>query len=61
MPALEAAFDIDLGAYADWSDTERIVVNTDTVYAEVLPGYTRMNILAMMSEMGRYRSARAAS
>lgn len=59
MPAAEAAFDIELGAYTDWSDSERIVVNTDTVYAEVLPDYTRMNILAMMSEMGRYRSARA--
>jgi glyoxylase-like metal-dependent hydrolase (beta-lactamase superfamily II) len=60
MPVLEAAFDIDLGAYADWSDTERIVVNTDAAYAEAQPGHVRLPTLTMMSEMGRYRAARRA-
>lgn len=58
LPVLEAAFDIDLGGYTDWSDTERIVANTDAVYAEVLPDYTRMDILTLLGEMGRYRAAR---
>jgi len=59
LSAVEAAFDIDLGDYAGWSDSERLVANADAVYAEVLPGYARMNILTLLAEMGRYRRAHA--
>jgi len=34
LDALAAARDIELGAYGDWSDPERIVVNVDTLYRE---------------------------
>lgn len=34
MAAAEAAQDIALGPYADWSDAERIVVNVHTLYRE---------------------------
>lgn len=61
MASVEAAFDIDLGDYGAWSDTERIVVNTDAVYAEAEPGHERMDVLTMLSEMGRYRAARKRS
>lgn len=57
MAVLDAAFDIDLGEFAEWSDAERIVVNTDAVYAEVLPDHHRMDALSMMPAMGRYRAA----
>jgi cyclase len=58
MSAVDAAFDIELGPYADWLDPERIVVNTDAVYAETREGYVRMDVLSMLSAMGRYRVAR---
>ncbi len=34
MPAREAARDIDLSGYAEWSDPERIVTTVDAVYRE---------------------------
>jgi cyclase len=34
MPASEAARDIDLGAYAEWGEAERIVVNVTTLYRD---------------------------
>ena len=55
MSALEAAFDIELGEYAEWLDSERIVINTDAVFAEVRPGHQRLDALTMMRELGRYR------
>jgi cyclase len=55
MSALEAAFDIELGEYADWLDPERIVINTDAIFAEVRPGHQRLDALTMMRELGRYR------
>jgi glyoxylase-like metal-dependent hydrolase (beta-lactamase superfamily II) len=38
LSARDAAHDIDLGAYADWRDFERIAVNVDTVYRELRGG-----------------------
>jgi glyoxylase-like metal-dependent hydrolase (beta-lactamase superfamily II) len=35
LSATEAARDIELGEFADWSDSERIAVNVDTVYREL--------------------------
>lgn len=35
MPAVEAALDIDLGPYADWSEPERMAVNVRAVYTEL--------------------------
>jgi glyoxylase-like metal-dependent hydrolase (beta-lactamase superfamily II) len=58
MTAAEAAWDIDLGPYGAWTDTERIVVNVDAVYHDLDPTHQRMNALAGMREMGRYRAAR---
>jgi glyoxylase-like metal-dependent hydrolase (beta-lactamase superfamily II) len=57
MSALEAAFDIELGDYAEWLDPERIVINTDAIFAEVRPGHQRLDPLTMMRELGRYRDA----
>jgi glyoxylase-like metal-dependent hydrolase (beta-lactamase superfamily II) len=61
MSALDAAWDIDLGPYAGWSDNERIVVNVDAVYHDLDPTHQRMNALAGMQEMGRYRAAKRKS
>jgi cyclase len=57
MSAVEAAFDIDLGEYAGWLDPERIVINTDAIFAEVRPGHQRLDAVTMMRELGRYQGA----
>jgi cyclase len=57
MSAIDAAWDIDPGPYASWSDCERIVVNVDAVFAGRLPGHARMDAVTAMAEMGRYRAA----
>ncbi len=36
---VDAAFDIDLGAYADWGESERVVLNLDAIYRELDPGH----------------------
>jgi cyclase len=59
MTALEAAWDLELGPYAEWTDCERTVVNIDAIYAELDPGHQRLTPLAGMQEMGRYRAKRA--
>jgi glyoxylase-like metal-dependent hydrolase (beta-lactamase superfamily II) len=59
MSAAEAAIDIDLGEFAGWSDPERIVVNVESVYAELEPGYERAAPPALLGRMGAYLRARA--
>jgi glyoxylase-like metal-dependent hydrolase (beta-lactamase superfamily II) len=58
LDVVEAAWDLDLGEYAEWADAERIVVNVDAVYAELDPAHRRMNAVTAFREMGRYRSGR---
>jgi hypothetical protein len=58
MSALDAAFDIELGEYAEWLDSERIVINVDAIFAELVPGHERLDALTMMKELGRYRASR---
>ncbi len=58
MSAVDAAWDIELGAYADWGDRERTVVNVDTIYASLDPAHERMNAVKAFREMGRYRAHR---
>jgi glyoxylase-like metal-dependent hydrolase (beta-lactamase superfamily II) len=57
LSALDAAWDLPLGDYSEWSDTERTVINVDALYAELDPAHQRMNVLTGMQEMGRYRAA----
>jgi glyoxylase-like metal-dependent hydrolase (beta-lactamase superfamily II) len=54
MPALEAARDIALGEFAAWVDSERIVVNVDTVYRELDPSRERSGILSLVEAMAAY-------
>lgn len=56
VSALDAAWDIELGEYADWGDRERTVVNVDTIYAGLDPGHQRLNAVQAFQEMGRYRA-----
>ena len=54
MSATEAALDIDLGEFADWGDRERIVVNIETIYAELDPQYERPIPPVLLTRMGAY-------
>jgi cyclase len=59
MSAAEAAIDIDLGEFADWGDPERIVVNVESIYAELDPEHERAAAPALLARMGAYLRARA--
>jgi glyoxylase-like metal-dependent hydrolase (beta-lactamase superfamily II) len=56
MSAIDAAWDLDLGPYAEWGDAERLVVNVDTIYAGLDPAHTKMNAVEAFREMARYRA-----
>jgi cyclase len=58
MDALDAAFDIDLGAFAELSDSERIVVTVDTIYRDLDPARPRSDLLALIRGMGKYHRER---
>jgi glyoxylase-like metal-dependent hydrolase (beta-lactamase superfamily II) len=61
LSAQEAAQDIDLGAYADWRDAERIAVNVDTVYRDLRGGGPRTSPLELFGRMAALaRGARPA-
>jgi glyoxylase-like metal-dependent hydrolase (beta-lactamase superfamily II) len=51
LSAQDAARDIELGAYADWRDAERIAVNVDTVYRELRGGGERTSPLELFGRM----------
>jgi cyclase len=62
MSSRDAAFDIDLGPYADWGDAERIAVNVISAYREFDPDqppverlelFTRMAALAARGKLAR--------
>jgi glyoxylase-like metal-dependent hydrolase (beta-lactamase superfamily II) len=58
MTALDAAWDLDLGAYADWGDWERTIVTVDAIYAGLDPDHRRLNAVQAFQEMGRYKAGR---
>jgi cyclase len=60
MDSIEAAFDIDLGPFADWPDSERIVVTVDTLYRQFEPGRPPGNPQELFRQMGRYHRGRVA-
>ncbi|MDH3706687.1 MAG: MBL fold metallo-hydrolase, partial [Acidimicrobiia bacterium] len=53
LSAVDAAFDIELGEFADWGEAERLVINVDAVYAELDPTYERANVMELFEAMSR--------
>lgn len=51
MSATEAAKDIALGEYANWSDAERLAVNVHSLYREYDPSLPVPDVVALFSEM----------
>ena len=54
MSASDAAHDIDLGEFADWSDSERLMVNVQAVYAELDDDYELPPIPSLLVDMAHY-------
>jgi hypothetical protein len=59
MDALEAAFDIDLGEFADLPDSERIVVTVQTIYRDLDPSHPPADPLLLWQKMGYYHRQRS--
>lgn len=56
MSAADAARDIDLGHYSDWSDSERVAINVDSIYRELDPAHESAGVLeqfTLMAELAR--------
>lgn len=58
MDAADAAFDIDLGEFADLGDAERIVVTVETAYRDLNPSRPHPDPTDMFRLMGRYHKQR---
>jgi glyoxylase-like metal-dependent hydrolase (beta-lactamase superfamily II) len=58
MSALDAAWDLDLGEYAEWGDWERTIVTVDSIYADLDPAHPRLNAIQAFQEMGRYKATK---
>ncbi len=58
LSAADAARDIELGPYAEWSDPERIAVNVASLYRQWgRPGQGQLELMALMAELAE-RGAR---
>lgn len=55
MPAVEAAFDIPLGRYAEWGDAERVVVTVATLYAGFKGETTHFDPVPLFEQMSKMR------
>ena len=51
MTAAEAARDIDLGEFGEWTDSERLAVNVHAVYADLDPAYVPPDLMELVREM----------
>lgn len=54
MAPMDAAFDIDLGEFADVPDAERIVVTVHTIYGDLDPSAPAADPVALWNGMGDY-------
>ena len=59
LTATEAAWDIDLGPFADWGEAERIALNVDAVYRELDATYESPGVLPLFTLMAEIKAARA--
>lgn len=55
MGADDAARDIELGAYQEWTDWERIVINVDSIYRELDPDHGVPDVLDLFRRMAELK------
>lgn len=53
MSVEDTIADLDLGAFADLTDAERLAVNVDTAYAEFDPAHTRADLVTTFTRMAQ--------
>ncbi len=58
LSATDAAWDIDLGDYAEWGESERVALNVDAVYREIDPAYDSPGVLPLFTLMAEIAAAR---
>jgi cyclase len=58
MTPLEAARDISLDRYADWGESERLVVNVDAVYRELSGSEERADPIELFGQMAELAAPR---
>ncbi len=56
MDYLSAARDIDLGVFADLSESGRIVVNTHNMYRSLDPSRATADVMTLFSQMAQYEA-----
>ncbi len=61
VPPLEAARSADLGEYAEWLDTERLVGNLHRAYADLDPAASDVDLLAALQDMITFNGGRPLS
>ncbi|MFY9888581.1 MAG: MBL fold metallo-hydrolase [Streptosporangiaceae bacterium] len=61
VPPLDAARDTDLGEYAGWLDSERIVGNLHRAYWDLDPSRGKPDLFAALSDMVAYNGGRPLS
>jgi cyclase len=61
VPPLDAARDTDLGEYAGWLDSERIVGNLHRAYCDLEPSRGKPDLFAALSDMVAYNGGRPLS
>jgi cyclase len=54
MAPFEAARDIDLGTYGDWGESERLVVNVETVYRELDTAREAPDVVTLFRRMAEF-------
>jgi len=63
MTARDAVFDIDLGPYAEWGDSERLAINVLAAYREFAPtppaAPTMVELFGLMAELAATRAQRS--
>jgi cyclase len=61
VPPLDAARDTELGEYAGWLDSERIVGNLHRAYCDLEPSRDKPDLFAALSDMVAYNGGRPLS
>jgi hypothetical protein len=56
MTYIDAALDIDLGAFADLGETGRIVVNTHNIYRDLDPSRATADVMTLFTQMAEYEA-----
>jgi len=54
MSAAQAAYDIELGEFGEWSDSERLAVNVHTAYNDLDPTYETPPMGQLILEMAKF-------